>query len=122
MNRVFGILFILTGFFAMAGGLYTWGDGIIFEQNELMNVLIPWADIIFTGPISIACGYGLWKKHYWSEWLGLVTSGIYLFGSVLVFIILFWKKDYSLLLIIPATSGLFIALGFIIVVFRRKLI
>jgi hypothetical protein len=53
VELAFGILFILTGVFAIAGGLYTWGDGSIFSKTELLTVLIPWADIILTGPISL---------------------------------------------------------------------
>lgn len=113
MNKAFGILFILTGIFAIVGGLYTWGDGSIFAQNEFVKVLIPWADIILTGPLSIVCGYGILKKQNWGQILGLCTSGIYVFGSTLVFITIFWNENYSIFLIIPSFSGLLIGLGFI---------
>jgi hypothetical protein len=112
VNRLFGILFILTGIFAIAGGLYTWGDGNIFSQTELLTVLIPWADIFLTGPISLLCGYGILKKLSWGNILGLITSGIYIFGSVLVFITIFWNRNYSILLIVPAISGFLIGFGF----------
>lgn len=121
MNRVFGLLFLLTGIFAMAGGLYTWGDGSILDQNELVKVLVPWADIIFTGPLSLLCGYGILKNRYWGQILGLVTSGIYVFGSILVFISMYWNKDYAVLLIIPAFSGLLIGTGFITLMLKTKL-
>ncbi len=121
MNRVFGILFILTGIFAMAGGLYTWGDGSILDQNELVKVLIPWADIIFTGPISLLCGYGILKNQNWGQILGLAVSGIYIFGSILVFISMYWNKDYAVVLIIPALSGLLIGSGFIALMLKNKL-
>ena len=120
MNKAFGILFILTGIFAIAGGLYTWGDGSIFVQNELVKVLIPWADILLTGPLSIFCGYGILKNQYWGQILGLNVSGIYIFGSILVFISIIWNKDYSVFLIIPACSGLFIGLGFTALALKRK--
>jgi len=120
MNKAFGILFILTGIFATAGGLYTWGDGSIFVQNELVKVLIPWADILLTGPLSIVCGYGILKNQYWGQILGLNVSGIYVFGSILVFISIIWNKDYSVFLIIPACSGLFIGLGFTAFAIKRK--
>jgi hypothetical protein len=112
MNKAFGTLFILTGIFAIAGGLYTWGDGSIFAQNELVKVLIPWADIILTGPLSIVCGYGILRNKSWGEILGLNVSGIYVFGSMLVFISIFWNNDYSVFLIVPALSGLLIGLGY----------
>lgn len=119
MKRTFGILFILTGIFAILGGLYTWGKGSIFNQNELINILIPWADIMLSGPISLLCGYGILKNRPLGTILGLVTSGIYIFGSILVFITMYWNQDYSLFLIIPALSGLLIGLGFIVFKFKE---
>jgi len=121
MTRIFGILFILTGIFAIAGGLYTWGDGSIFSQTELLTVLIPVADIILTGPISLISGYGILKKLNWGKVLGLFTSGIYIFGSVQVFITMIWNNDYSVLLIIPSISGLLIGTGFVFLQLRKKI-
>ena len=118
MAKAFGILFTLTGIFAMAGGLYTWGDGSIFSQTELLTVLIPWADIIFTGPISLITGYGILKNLFWGRILGLVTSGIYLFGSILVFITIVWKNSYSVFLLIPSISGFLIGVSFIIFIIK----
>lgn len=120
MNKTFGILFILTGIFAMAGGLYTWGDGSIFIQNELIKVLIPWADIVFTSPLSIICGYGLTKRKDWGITLGICTSGVYIFGSILVFINIIWSKNYSIFLIIPSFSGFLIGLSFVLHQLRNR--
>lgn len=101
MHKAFGILFILTGFFAIAGGLYTWGDGSILAQTELLHVLIPWADIVLTGPVSLVSGFGIYRQVRWAQSLGLVTCGIYLLGSVLVFITMVWNRDYSVFLLVP---------------------
>jgi hypothetical protein len=120
MNKFFGTLFILTGIFAIVGGLYTWGDGNIFKQNELIKVLIPFADIIVTGPLSIVCGIGLLKKKYWGNTLGLSSSGIYIFGSVLVFTSVIWNKDFSIYLLLPATSGLIIGTAFLYLSLTQK--
>ena len=120
MKKGFGILFILTGIFAIAGGLYTWGNGSIFHQTELLTVLIPWADIILTGPISLISGYGIIKNTNWGKILGLLTSGIYIFGSVLVFITIVWKKDYSVFLIVPSISGFAIGAGFVVFTIREE--
>ena len=120
MMKTFGILFILTGIFAIAGGLYTWGDGSIFSQTELLTVLIPWADIILTGPISLISGYGIFKNLNWGRILGLVTSGIYILGSVLVFITIVWNNNYSIFLIFPSISGLLIGVGFVVFTLREK--
>jgi len=120
MNKVFGILFILTGIFSIVGGLYTWGDGSIFSQTELLTVLIPWADIILTGPISLVCGYAIIKNLFWGSVFGLVTSGIYILGSVLVFIAIIWNNDYSVFLIVPSVCGFLISLGFVIFSLKEK--
>jgi len=120
MIKTYGILFVLTGIFAIAGGFYTWGDGSIFDNSQLIKVLIPWADIILTGPLSLICGYGLIKNKKWGQALGLITSGIYSFGSLLVFITMIWNKDFSIFLIVPAFSGLLIALGFVYSYLRKE--
>lgn len=108
MKKLFPILFILTGIFAILGALYTWGDGNIFAQHELVKVLIPWADIVFTGPLSILAGIGLLHEKKWGKLLGLVASGTYLFGSILVLITMIWNRDLNILLIIPSFSGFLI--------------
>lgn len=113
IDRLFSWLFLLTGIFAILGGLYTWGEGVIFNQNELVQVLIPWADIVLTGPVSIISAYGLSKGRNWGGKLGLTTSGIYVFGSLLVFISMIWNGNYSILLLIPAISGFCIGVAFI---------
>lgn len=123
MKRFFGILFLLTGIFAIVGGLFTWGEGIIFYQIDTTNTLIPWADIILTGPLSILCSYGILKNQFWGLVLGIANSGIYIFGSTLVFVKLYLEREFDIVLIIPALSGLSIGLGFLYwILHNRKLI
>ena len=121
MSKVFGILFILTGIFALVGGFYTWGDGSLLNQTELIKLLIPWADIILTGPLSLMAGIGILKRKNWGPILGLAASGIYIFGSILVFITISWTKDYSFYLIVPASSGMLIGLGYIIQMIGKRM-
>jgi hypothetical protein len=98
------------------------GNGNIFDQNELVKVMIPWADIILTGPLSIVCAYGIIKEKSWAFLMGIAVSGIYIFGSVLVIISIFWNSDYSILLIIPAISGFAIGTAYIIFLCKRRVI
>jgi hypothetical protein len=114
MQKRFGVLFLMTGIFAISRGFYTWGDGYILSQSNLIKVLIPWADIIFTGPVSLLTGYGLLKQKVWSNPLGLFTSGVYVFGSILVFILMFWNSHFQIHLFVPALSGLIIGMAFLI--------
>jgi hypothetical protein len=120
MSKTFGALFILTGIFAIAGGLYTWGDGSIFSQKELLTVLIPLADILLTGPVSLVSGYGILSDQTWGRVFGLLTSGIYLFGSALVLITIVWNRDYSVFLIVPAVSGGLIGAGFVAFTLKER--
>ena len=82
--KLFSWLFLSTGIFAIVGALYTWGDGPIYQQKDLLAVLVPWADLLITGPLSLLAAYGVWKRALGGFILGLLVSGIYLFGSGLV--------------------------------------
>jgi hypothetical protein len=84
-------LFLSTGIFAIVGALYTWGDGPIYHQKNLLAVLVPWADLLITGPLSILAAFGVWKMRSWGYLLGMMVCGIYMFGSALVYISLIWN-------------------------------
>jgi len=119
MNKIFGLLFTLTGIFAIAGALYTWGEGNLFTQNELAKVLIPYADFLLTGPLSIVVGLGIYHNKKWANLLGFSLSGIYIFGSLLVFISMGWNANFSLYLMIPAASGFILAIVYILIFIKR---
>jgi hypothetical protein len=91
ISEFFSWLFLSTGIFAIVGALYTWGDGPIYHQKDLLAVLIPWADLLITGPLSLLAAFGVWKMRSWGYLLGLMVCGIYLFGSALVYISLIWN-------------------------------
>ena len=122
MNKIFAILFILTGIFAIVGGLYTWGAGSIFSQTELLRVLIPFTDIILTGPISLFSGYSILRDLNRGRIFGLITSGIYIYGSFLVFITILWNNDYSAFLIVPSISGFLIGAGYVAKTIKERAI
>ena len=90
-SKFFSWLFLSTGIFAIVGALYTWGDGPIYHQKDLLAVLVPWADLLITGPFSLLAAFGVWKMRSWGYQLGLMVCGIYLFGSALVYIALIWN-------------------------------
>lgn len=120
-NYIFRILFISIGIFALVGGLCTWGEGSIFEQSELIKVLIPWADILVTSPLSVMAGYGILKDRNWGQLLGLSISGIYVFGSVLVFVCVVWSHNYDFCLIIPASFGFIIGFVYVFMILVDKI-
>ncbi|TAE48234.1 MAG: hypothetical protein EAZ89_15555 [Bacteroidetes bacterium] len=120
-HTLFAWLFLTTGIFAVAGSLFSWGEGWLFSQSQLSRVLLPWGDLILTGPLSLLSAYAVGSKRAWGIYTGLLTSGMYLFGSVLVFISLIWAgKPYPLRLIIPPIAGVSIAVSLFIWVMRGR--
>jgi hypothetical protein len=110
---IFSWLFTATGIFAILGALYTWGEGPILEQTSLLCILLPWGDLLITGPFSLLTAIGLFKHTKWAPVLGLMTSGIYVFGSTLVNVCLVWNgPPYPLQLALPALAGLLIGISY----------
>ncbi len=112
-NKIYGIFFILTGIFALVGGLFTWGTGPIWEEGEIIKKLLPLADLLLATPLSLLAGAGLLSKKAWGTVFGLVSCGIYLYGSAQVYIIMTENEDFNILWTIPTVfgvvfSGLFI--------------
>lgn len=105
--------FLLTGIFAIVGALYTWGDGPIYHQKDLLTVLIPWADLLITGPLSLLAAFGVWNRKSWGFLLGLMVCGIYLFGSALVYISLLWNgAPYPFELVFPPIVGILFSISY----------
>jgi cytochrome c oxidase subunit IV len=120
LSLFYSIIFFATGIFAILGSLYTWGDGPILEQTNLLNVLIPWGDLLITGPLSLVTALGLLKQKRWGFILATMTCGIYIFGSTLVFICLVWNKaPYPIQLVLPPLAGILIGLSYPVWLTRR---
>jgi len=118
--RIFSLLFFTTGLFAFVGSLFCWGEGWLFEQTNLLNIILPLADLILTAPLSILTAYGIASQKYWGIYLGIFTSGIYSLGSILVFILVIWNgSPYPLQLIIPPIFGLSISILYVIWVLKN---
>lgn len=121
LQILFAWLFLSTGIFALVGALFSWGRGWLFSQTDLSDVLIPMADLVLAGPLSLVAAYGLWRNRVWGIYLGLVTAGTYLSGSVLVFISLIWfGMPYPMQLVVPPVFGLGIAVSYIIWVMIKR--
>jgi hypothetical protein len=118
---LFAWLFFTTGVFAIIGSLFSWGEGWLFNQFNLSNGLIPLGDLILTAPLSLIAACGLWFKKVWGIYTGLLTSGIYIYGSLLVFISVVWNgRPYPIQLIIPPIFGLSIAIFYFIWVVKKN--
>jgi hypothetical protein len=106
-------IFFSSGIFAILGALYTWGDGPLHLEEHLLTALVPWADLLVTGPFSILAAYGIYARKDWGYITGLMVCGIYLFGSALVYITLAWQgPPYPIQLVLPPLLGIGIGIGF----------
>jgi hypothetical protein len=111
----FGILFLLTGIFSFVSSLFAWGEGWLFSIITLNSFLLPMADLLITVPLSFITAYSILTKKRWGSNFGILTVGVYLFGSILVFITLLWKgQPYPILFLIPSVTGFVFALTYFI--------
>jgi len=114
-------IFFSTGVFAVVGAIYTWGEGPLYLQDDLLTALVPWADLVLTGPLSILAAYGLAARKNWGVITGLLVCGIYLLGSTLIYITLIWEGlPYPLQLAIPPLAGIAIGISFPLYALRNQ--
>jgi hypothetical protein len=111
---VFIFLLISTGIFAMVGSYFTWGAGYLFEPPFPPHFPMLAADLIVTGPTSLLAAFALWKRVDWAPSIGYFVAGIYIFGAVQVFFLVFLHgPPYPMRLIVPAIFGMGIAFSLI---------
>ena len=104
----------MTGIFAMVGALYCWGDGPIFNAPIDVNLSLYIAELLVCGPLSFIAGYGYSKMKGWGLFAGLIVTGIYVYGSAMVYASLFLVgPPYPLELIIPPIFGIILSIGII---------
>ncbi|MCJ7733560.1 MAG: hypothetical protein MUP11_03335 [Anaerolineales bacterium] len=119
--KFFSWLFLSTGIFAIVGAIYTWGEGPIFDQNNLLAVLVPWGDLLITGPLSLLAAFGVARRKPWGFVAGLMVCGIYLFGSALVYISLIWEgAPYPFKLAFPPIIGVGFGISYPIWLLRNQ--
>lgn len=103
-----------TGFFALIGALYRWGEGSLFNAPENSNLTIYLADIILAAPVSFLSAYCMSKYPHWGIIFGNITAGIYLYGSAMVYISIIQNIfDPALKLIIPPIFGICLSIAII---------
>jgi hypothetical protein len=120
-DKKFGYMFLLTAIFSLVSSLFAWGQGWLFSVNELNLFLMPMADLIVTTPLSLIAASGILNGRKWRFKLGLIASGVYIFGSVLVFITLVWQgSPYSIKLVFHSVFGFLFSTWFITSTLFRK--
>ena len=117
--RFLSVSLFLTGIFAIAGALYRWGDGSIFNAPLGTDLQLFIADLLITGPISIIAVIGFLKLKKWAIISSILASGIYIYGSALVYINVFQNgAPYLLKLIIPPIFGIALSIAIIMWIWK----
>lgn len=103
----------------MVGGLFCWGNGWIGSQSDNLKKLIPLADIIITSPSSLVAGIGILLEKWWGTILGLLSVGMYVFGSVQVYLLLYWNlPELPLEMALPPIFGIGFSIFYMIWVYK----
>jgi hypothetical protein len=77
-HKLFGWLFLLTGIFSIISSLFAWGKGWLFAINNFNDFLLPMADLIVIGPLSLISAFGIFKMKNWGLKIGTLTAGAYI--------------------------------------------
>ena len=105
----------------MIGGVYSWGEGFIFSQKEISKILLPLSDLFLAGPLSLFTAIGIYHQKAWGFFLGILLSGVFIHGSVLVFISEIHRGlPANLSYIIPALLGLIFSIAFAYWTFKNR--
>jgi len=112
-QRLFAILFLTISAFAFIGSLYSWGSGVLFDQQKSHELLLPIVDLLFTFPLSLAAGYLLIKSHPLGFTMGLILAGSLLYGSIAVYVEIYLMESYSWRLVVPPIAGIALSVIYI---------
>lgn len=112
--KIIAISLIATGIFAAVGSLYTWGNGLLFFTPTDVDLGIFIADLIVAAPVSLIAGIGFWNLRRWGLFMSLFAVGVYIYGSVQVYVFVLQTSSYSLTYIIPPIFGIGLSTGLII--------
>lgn len=117
--KFLSVSLFLTGIFAIAGALYRWGDGSLFNAPFGTDLQLFIANIIITGPISIIAAIGFLKLRKWAIISSNFAAGIYIYSSALVYINVFQNGvPYPLKLIIPSIFGICLSTAIIVWIWK----
>jgi hypothetical protein len=101
---------LMTGLFAILGALYCWGAGPLFMAPASANTQLYYAEVFVCGPASIIAYAGYRKLRRWGLLASFASAGIYIYGSVMVYVSVFQGGfPFPLHLVIPPIFGLFIS-------------
>ncbi|NMC06867.1 MAG: hypothetical protein GYA24_16735 [Candidatus Lokiarchaeota archaeon] len=105
--RMYSMSFLTTGIFAAVGALYRWGDGPLFSAAPGTDLELYIAELVVAAPAAILASVGMSRLRRWGMLLVLFTTGVLIYGSILVYAsILSTGFPFPLELCIPPVFGI----------------
>lgn len=109
--KIFAISYFITGIFAAMGALYRWGDGSLFLAQPGDDIALFIAELVVAAPASIIASIGLVKLQRWGLIMSLFSTGVFIYGSALVYASIFlFGAPIPLKLLIPPIFGIGLSL------------
>jgi uncharacterized membrane protein (DUF2068 family) len=103
------------------GSLFLWGEGLIFNAPEGVDISFPVVDILINAPASILASIGLWKMKRWGYAAAQFVAGFYIYASIYIFLEVFSTgPPYPLEIIIPQVAAVIVAIGLIVYPWRYQ--
>lgn len=100
--RALAVTLALFGLLALFGSIFLWGQGVIFNPPEGVDLAFPIADIFVNAPASFSAAFGLWRMQRLGYVVSQFVAGFYVYASVEIFVDL-WQHG-------AASTGEFIAI------------
>jgi hypothetical protein len=105
--KTLAISYFITGLFAAIGALYRWGDGPLFLAQQGDDIELFIAELVVAAPASILASIGLVKLQRWGMIMSLFSTGVFIYGSALVYASIFiFGAPIPLKLLIPPIFGI----------------
>jgi hypothetical protein len=84
--KVLSVVLMLFGLLAFFGSLFLWGQGLLFDPPDDIDLSLPIADILINAPASIIAAVGLWRLKRYGFLASQFVAGFYVYASVEIFV------------------------------------
>ncbi len=113
-----GVLF-LFGLFALAGSLFLWGQGFLFQFPPGVDLVFPITDLLVNAPASIIAAVGLWQMRRYGYVAAQFVAGFYIYASVEIFVrVAQGGPPYALEILIPQILAVVVAVCLVVYLWR----
>jgi hypothetical protein len=84
--KVLAALLLVFGLMALVGSLFLWGQGFILLAPAGVDLSYPVTDILVNAPACLIAALGLWTCRRYGYIAAQFTAGVFMYGSVEIFV------------------------------------